>query len=186
MSDAKFFKPSSGSLFELGGIAKDAIIHETARLEHGVTVDPRAMIGPRAEIGAGTVIGPAAVIGPDVCIGRNCAIGAGTTISHSLIGDRVTIHPGCHIGQPGEGDGKSSQLGRVIIQDNVEIGAGTTIDRGGLRDTYIGDGVKIDSLVHIGQNVLIDRLSVVTAHVKAAKVATSGSGKSKSPKKPKK
>ncbi|MGE3150072.1 MAG: UDP-3-O-(3-hydroxymyristoyl)glucosamine N-acyltransferase, partial [Pseudorhodoplanes sp.] len=128
-------RPSS--LFEAEGVAAGAVVHPTARLENGVTVDPGAVIGPRAEIGAGTVVGAGAAIGAGVRIGRDCAIGAHASIVHSLIGDRVIIHPGCRIGQDGfgyvmgpKGHMKVPQVGRVIIQDDVEIGAGSTIDRG--------------------------------------------------------
>ncbi len=129
-----------------------------------MSVDPGAVIGPAAEIGAGTVIAANAVIGPGVRIGRNCSIGAGATLMHALIGDRVIIHPGCRIGQDGfgylpdrGGHIKIPQIGRVIIQDDVEIGANTTIDRGGTRDTVIGEGTKIDNLVQIGHNCSIGR-----------------------------
>ena len=94
-------RPSS--LFEASGVSPGALVHPSARLESGVTIDPAAVIGPRAEIGAGTVIGAGAVIGPDVRIGRDCAIGAGATIVHALIGDRVIIHAGARIGQDGFG-----------------------------------------------------------------------------------
>jgi UDP-3-O-[3-hydroxymyristoyl] glucosamine N-acyltransferase len=161
-------RPSS--LFEAKGTASGAFVHFSARLEAGVIVDPGAEIGPRVEIGAGTVIGATAVIGPDVAIGRNCAIGAGCSITHTLIGDRVIIHPGCRIGQDGfgfamggKGHEKIPQLGRVVIQDDVEIGAGTTVDRGGIRDTVIGEGTKIDNLVQVGHNVMIGRHCVVVA-----------------------
>ncbi len=134
-------------------------MHPTARLEAGVTIDPLAVIGPRAEIGAGTLIGAGAVIGPDVRIGRDCAIGADASILCALIGDRVIIHPGARIGQDGfgylpsaKGHQKIPQTRRVIIQDDVEIGANTTIDRGATRDTVIGEGTKIDNLVQIGHN----------------------------------
>ena len=103
-------------------------------------------------------------------IGRDCAIGAGASITHALIGDRVIIHPGCRIGQDGFGyvmgaraTCKVPQIGRVIIQDDVEIGANTTIDRGGIRDTVIGEGTKIDNLVQIGHNVSIGRHCVIVA-----------------------
>ena len=142
-------RPSS--LFEAKGVAASATVHPAARLESGVAIDPAAVIGPRAEIGAGTVIGPGAVIGPGVRIGRDCAIGARVAIVHALIGDRVIIHPGCAIGQDGfgyvagpKGMQKVPQIGRVIIQDDVEIGANTTIDRGAMGDTVIGEGTKID------------------------------------------
>src|SRR5712691_4233903 len=161
-------RPSS--LFEASGVAVGAFVHPTARIENGVSVDPGAVIGPHAEIGAGTVISAGAAIGPRVRIGRNCAVGANASISHALIGDRVIIHPGCHIGQDGfgyvssaKGHVKVPQIGRVVIHDDVEIGAGTTIDRGGMRDTIIGEGTKIDNLVQIGHNVVIGRHCIIVA-----------------------
>jgi len=160
------------SMFESNGRAAGSHVHATARLESGVTVDPAAVIGPRAEIGAGTLIGAGAVIGPDVRIGRNCAIGAGATIAHALIGDRVIIHPGARIGQDGfgylpspKGHQKIPQTRRVIIQDDVEIGANSTIDRGATRDTVIGEGTKIDNLVQIAHNCSIGRHCLIVAQV---------------------
>lgn len=162
-------RPSS--LFEASGIAAGALVHATARLESGVVIDPAAVVGPRAEIGAGTLIGPTAVIGPEVRVGRDCVIGAGCTIVHTLIGDRVIIHAGTRIGQDGfgyvpgaSGHGKVPQVGRVIIMDGVEIGANSTIDRGAIRDTVIGEGTKIDNLVQIAHNVEIGRHCVLAAH----------------------
>ena len=159
-----------GSVFGETGISPAASIHPSARLETGVTVDPGAVVGCRAEIGAATVIGANAVIGPDVRIGRDGSVGALTTITAALIGDRVIIHPGAHIGQDGfgfalgpRGHLKVPQIGRVIIQDDVEIGAGVTIDRGANRDTVIGEGAKIDNLVQIGHNVIIGRHAVLVA-----------------------
>ncbi len=161
-------RPSS--LFEASGVAEGASVHPTARLENGVTIDPGVVIGPGVEIGAGSVIAANAVVGPQVRIGRNCAVGAGTSLLHALIGDRVIIHPGCRIGQDGfgyamgpEGHLKVPQVGRVIVQDDVEIGAGTTIDRGAIRDTVIGEGTKIDNLVQVGHNVTVGRHCVLVA-----------------------
>ncbi len=161
-----------GSLFDASGVSPGANVHPTARLEENVTVDPGAVIGPRAEIGAGAVIGPNAVIGPDVRIGRDSAIGAGATVVAALIGDRVIIHPGVRIGQDGfgfamspRGHLKVPQIGRVVIQDNVEIGANSTIDRGANRDTIIGEGTKIDNLVQIAHNVTIGRHCVIVSQV---------------------
>jgi UDP-3-O-[3-hydroxymyristoyl] glucosamine N-acyltransferase len=152
------------------GAAAGAYVHESARLEAGVTIEPGAVIGSGAAIGGGTLIAANAVIGPQVCIGRDCAIGAGTAIGNALIGDRVIVHPGCSIGQDGfgflmgnKGHLKVPQVGRVIIQDDVEIGAGTAIDRGAIRDTVIGEGTKIDNLVQVGHNVTIGRHCVVVA-----------------------
>jgi UDP-3-O-[3-hydroxymyristoyl] glucosamine N-acyltransferase len=162
-------RPSS--LFEASGVSASALVHPSARLESGVVIDPAAVIGPRAEIGAGTVIAPGAVIGPDVRIGRGCVIGASATIVHALIGDRVIIHAGVRIGQDGfgylpgaAGHGKVPQVGRVIIQDGAEIGANSTLDRGAIRDTVIGEGTKIDNLVQIAHNVEIGRHCVLAAY----------------------
>ena len=110
------------------------------------------------------------MIGPDVQIGRDCSIGPGASVMHALIGDSVILHGGCRIGQDGfryhpsaKGHVKVPQLGRVIIQDNVEIGANTTIDRGGSGDTVIGEGTKIDNLVQIGHNCTIGRHCIICA-----------------------
>ncbi len=161
-------RPSS--LFQAAGAAAGAFVHPSARMESGATIDPGAVIGPRAEIGAGTVIGAGAVVGQDVRIGRDCSIGPHASITHALIGDRVIVHPACAIGQDGfgyvqgaTGHRKVPQVGRVIIQDDVEIGAGTTIDRGAIRDTVIGEGTKIDNQVQVGHNVVIGRHCVLVA-----------------------
>jgi UDP-3-O-[3-hydroxymyristoyl] glucosamine N-acyltransferase len=112
------------------------------------------------------------VIAAGVTIGRGCEIGSNVTIAYAHVGDRVTILPGAQIGQPGFGFASSGaghlkipQLGRVIIQDSVEIGAATTIDRGALSDTVIGEGTKIDNLVQIGHNVQIGRHCVLVSQV---------------------
>ncbi|MGO4571727.1 UDP-3-O-(3-hydroxymyristoyl)glucosamine N-acyltransferase [Microvirga sp. 2TAF3] len=160
------------SSFAATGISPGSFVHPTARLEHGVKVDPGAVIGPQAEIGAGTIVGAHAVIGPQVKIGRDCSIGANVTVSHAFIGNRVILHPGARIGQDGfgfamgpQGHLKVPQVGRVIIQDDVEIGSNTTVDRGASRDTVIGEGTKIDNLVQIAHNVVIGRHCVIVAQV---------------------
>ncbi len=170
------------SWFGSAGIAAAAVIDPTARLEDGVIVDPLAVIGPNVEIGAGTVIGSGAVIGANVRIGRDCNVGAQSSIQFALIGNDVLIHPGCNIGQDGYGfifsgsDGhlKVPQTGRVLIQNAVEIGAGTTIDRGSLRDTVIGEGTKIDNQVQIGHNVTIGRHCLLAAQIGLAGSLTIG------------
>ncbi len=155
-----------------GTVSLGASVHETSSLERGVTIDPGVIIGAGAQIGRDTVICANAVIGPNVCIGRNSYIGASVNITHSLIGNRVIIHGGVCVGQDGfgfamgpKGHLKVPQIGRVIIQDNVEIGANTTIDRGANRDTVIGEGTKIDNLVQIGHNVTIGRHCVIVSQV---------------------
>jgi UDP-3-O-[3-hydroxymyristoyl] glucosamine N-acyltransferase len=170
------------SWFDTEAIAPSAIIDPTAQLEDGVIVDPLAVIGPEVEIGTGTVIGAAAVIGPGVKIGRDCNVGAHTAIQAALIGNNVLIHPGCSIGQDGygfvffgpEGHLKVPQTGRVLIQNDVEVGAGTTIDRGSLRDTVIGEGTKIDNQVQIGHNVTIGRRCLLAAQIGLAGSLTIG------------
>ncbi len=161
-----------GSFFDATGISPGSSVHPTARLEHGVRVDPGAVIGPGAEIGSGTIIGAHAVIGPQVRIGRDCSISPNVTISNAFIGNRVILHPGVCIGQDGfgfamgpQGHLKVPQIGRVIIQDDVEIGANSTVDRGASRDTVIGEGTKIDNLVQIAHNVVIGRHCVIVAQV---------------------
>jgi UDP-3-O-[3-hydroxymyristoyl] glucosamine N-acyltransferase len=158
------------STYGMSGVAQGASVHPSARIENRVSIDPGAVVGPRATIGAGSLIGATAVIAANVHIGRDCSIGPGASIMHALIGDNVIIHPGCRIGQDGfrfdpsaEGHRKVPQLGRVIIQDNVEIGAGTAIDRGASGDTVIGEGTKIDNLVQIGHNVMIGRHCIIVA-----------------------
>jgi UDP-3-O-[3-hydroxymyristoyl] glucosamine N-acyltransferase len=147
-----------------------APIDPTAHLEQGVLIEPGAVIGREAQIGSGTRIAAGAVIGARVTIGRNCFVGPLATVTHALVGDRVIIHSGVRIGQDGfgfamgrSGHLKVPQIGRVIIQDDVEIGANTTIDRGALKDTIIGEGTKIDNLVQIGHNVIIGRHCVIVA-----------------------
>jgi UDP-3-O-[3-hydroxymyristoyl] glucosamine N-acyltransferase len=170
------------SWFGCEGIAPSAIVDPSARLEDGVVVEPLAVIGANVEIGAGTIVGAGAVIGAHVKIGRDCNIGARSAIQCALIGNNVLMHPGCSIGQDGygfvffgpEGHLKVPQTGRVIIQNDVEIGAGTTIDRGSLRDTVIGEGTKIDNQVQIGHNVTIGRHCLLAAQIGLAGSLTIG------------
>jgi UDP-3-O-[3-hydroxymyristoyl] glucosamine N-acyltransferase len=165
---AMFYPEHSQPLWSQGGPA----ISPLALIGGNVTVAPGVVVGAGAEIGAGTRIGPGAAIGPCVKIGNNCEIGANVSISHSYIGDRVIILPGAQLGQPGFGFASSEsghvkipQLGRVIIHDDVEIGSCTTIDRGALRDTVIGQGTKLDNLIMIGHNCLIGRHCVIAGQV---------------------
>lgn len=152
------------------GAGQQQAIDPTAELEDGVVVEPGAVIGPEAQIGCDTRVAAGAVVGYRVAIGRGCYVGANTTVTHALLGDRVTLHSGVRVGGDGfgfamgpEGHLKVPQIGRVIIQDDVEIGAGTTIDRGALNDTIIGAGTKIDNLVQIGHNVVIGRGCIIVA-----------------------
>ncbi len=154
------------------GAAASASIDATARLGDGCEVGPGAVIGAGAEIGPRCVIGANAVVGDGVVMGADCRIGAGVVLSHSILGARVVIHPGACLGQDGfgfamaaEGHLKVPQLGRVIVGDDVDIGANTTIDRGAGPDTVIGAGCKIDNLVQIGHNVQLGRGCVLAGQV---------------------
>lgn len=150
----------------------DERIARSAVIEDGAVIEPGAVIGPEARIGRGTRIAAGAVVGYRVTIGRDCYIGPLASVIHALVGNRVILHAGVRIGQDGFGfamgrDGhlKVPQVGRVIIQDDVEIGANSAVDRGALKDTIIGEGTKIDNLVQIGHNVVIGRHCVIVGQV---------------------
>ncbi|WP_341991303.1 UDP-3-O-(3-hydroxymyristoyl)glucosamine N-acyltransferase [Azorhizobium sp. AG788] len=161
-----------GLIFPLDGIDETCRIHPTVIIEPGVAMDPGVIIGSHAVICAGTTIGAHTVIGPDVVIGRDCAISTGVSITKCRIGDRVLLHAGVRIGQDGfgfvldaGGHRKFPQIGGVVIGDDVEIGANTTVDRGSGHDTLIGAGTKIDNLVQIAHNVRIGRHCIIVAQV---------------------
>ena len=163
------------------GVSPKAFVHPEAKLEEGVTVEPGAVIGRGAEVGSGTLVSSAAVIGENCRVGRECYIAPSVSIQYSFIGNRVRLYPGVRIGQDGfgyvggpSGIEKIPQLGRVIIQDDVEIGANTTVDRGALKDTIIGEGTKIDNLVQIAHNVQIGRFCLIAAHCGIAGSSTIG------------
>ena len=153
-------------------ISPHATIHETAEIGEGCQIDAGAVIEAGVKIGNHSHIMPNAVIHKNCVVGSNCKIGTSATITHAIIGDHVTIYTGVRIGQDGfgfaidpAGHVKVPQLGRVIIEDHVEIGANTTIDRGAGPDTIIGTGTWIDNLVQIGHNVKIGRGCIIVAHV---------------------
>ncbi|MFZ1814464.1 MAG: UDP-3-O-(3-hydroxymyristoyl)glucosamine N-acyltransferase [Rhizobiaceae bacterium] len=163
------------------GISARAHISDGVTLEENVIIEAGAVIGRGAAIGRGSRVLANAVIGENVQIGRNTTIGAGTTVTHAFIGDNVILHPGVRVGQDGfgfamgpGGHEKIPQVGRVIIQDKVEIGANATVDRGANRDTVIGEGTKIDNLVQIGHNVVIGRHCVIVGLAGVAGSATLG------------
>ena len=163
------------------GISPDAVIDPGAMLEDGVVVEAGAIVGADVMIGAGTVIAANAVLGPHCRIGRNCYIGSNATVRYALVGDRVIIHPGAGVGRDGfgfafgeRGAERVPQLGRVVIQDDVEIGANSTVDRGALTDTVIGEGTKIDNLVQIAHNVKIGRSCMIAGHCGIAGSVTIG------------
>lgn len=153
-------------------VSDRAVVDPSASLEPNVTVEPGAVIAADVEIGEGSVVRSNAVIGKGVKIGRDCVIGPNATVQHTVLGNRVYLHPGVCCGQDGfgyamgpQGHLKVPQVGRVIIQDDVEIGANTTIDRGANRDTVIGEGTKIDNQVQIGHNVVVGRHCVLVSQV---------------------
>jgi UDP-3-O-[3-hydroxymyristoyl] glucosamine N-acyltransferase len=153
------------------GIHPTAIVAPLARIADGVSIGPYAVIGEDVHLGEGTQIGPHSVIAAGCWIGSHCRIHARVTLYGGVrVGDRAEIHAGAVIGADGfgyaRGEGrywKFPQIGIVEIGDDVEIGANTTIDRGSLGDTRIGDGVKLDNLVHVGHNCQIGAHTVIAA-----------------------
>jgi UDP-3-O-[3-hydroxymyristoyl] glucosamine N-acyltransferase len=153
------------------GIHPTAIVAPLARVNPGVSIGPYAVIGEDAHVGAGTQIGAHTVIGAGCWIGENCRIHPRVTLyAGARIGHRVEIHSGAVIGADGfgyaHGEGrywKFPQAGIAEIGDDAEIGANTTIDRGSLDDTRIGEGVKLDNLVHIGHNCQIGAHALMAA-----------------------
>jgi UDP-3-O-[3-hydroxymyristoyl] glucosamine N-acyltransferase len=154
------------------GIHPSALVDREARVDASAEIGPYAVVEARAEIGPGCRIGSFVSIGAGVIAGRDCRIGAHASLSHALLGSRVYIYPGARIGQEGfsfattkTGFLSIPQLGRVIVEDDVEVGANSTIDRGSTRDTVIGAGTRIDNLVQIGHNVRLGRCCVIVAQV---------------------
>ncbi|HQT68343.1 MAG: UDP-3-O-(3-hydroxymyristoyl)glucosamine N-acyltransferase [Rhodospirillales bacterium 20-60-12] len=152
------------------GIHPSAVIGADAHIAPDAEIGPGAVIGAGAEIGARSVIGALSVVGPGVIIGADCRIHPHVTLTHAILGDRVVLHPGVRVGQAGFGFAVSKtgfigvpQLGRVLLGDDVDVGANTTIDRGSANDTIIGAGSRLDNLVQIGHNVELGRACVVVA-----------------------
>lgn len=145
-------------------IADDAMVDPSAEVGPLAVIGARVMIGPRCRIGAGAIIGEAVTMGAD------CRIGPLASLSHAVLGARVYVYPGARIGQEGFGFATTStgfltvpQLGRVLLEDDVEVGANSTVDRGSAADTVIGAGSRLDNLVQIGHNVQLGRCCVVVA-----------------------
>lgn len=153
------------------GVHATAVVGDGVSLGRDVSVGPYAVIGVGACIGDGTIVGAHCVIGAGVRVGARCQFYATVTVySGSVVGDRVTLHSGARIGSDGFGyvqrDGlhlKIPHVGHCIIEDDVEIGANTTIDRGSIDDTVVGAGTKVDNLVQIGHNVRIGRACLIMA-----------------------
>ncbi|HKR86540.1 MAG TPA: UDP-3-O-(3-hydroxymyristoyl)glucosamine N-acyltransferase [Phenylobacterium sp.] len=161
----------------------DTQVAPDVRLEAGVRLGPGVVLGPGVQVGAGTEIGANAVIGPGVALGRNCQISANVTLGFALIGDRVKILAGAVIGEAGFGAAAGPtglvdlpQLGRVIVQDGVTVGANSCVDRGAFEDTVIGENTKIDNLVQIAHNVRVGRNCVMAAHTGISGSVTIGDG----------
>jgi UDP-3-O-[3-hydroxymyristoyl] glucosamine N-acyltransferase len=159
------------------GVHATAVVAADAEIGFGVRVGPGVVIGPGAKIGARSVIHAASVIGPGVQLGEDCLVHPRVTLQHDcVVGHRAVLHPGCVIGADGfglawekDGEGghwlKVPQVGRVVLGDDVEIGANTCIDRGALEDTVIEDGVKLDNLIHIAHNCRVGRHTAMAACV---------------------
>ncbi len=152
------------------GVHPAAVVDASARVDATAEIGPLVVVGARAEIGPRCRIGAAAVIGEAVVLGPDCRVGPHASVSHTIAGARVYVYPGARIGQEGFGFVPAPtgfvtmpQLGRVILEDDVEIGANSTIDRGALADTVIGAGSRLDNLVQIGHNVRLGRCCVVVA-----------------------
>ncbi len=151
---------------DLSHIAVNVALGENTQIKPGVVVKRGAVIGDNSVIDSNTTIGS------NVMIGHNARIGSNCTLQNCILGNNIIIHPGVRIGQDGfgynlgiEGLKKFPHIGRVIIQDNVEIGSNTTIDRGSLNDTTIGEGTKVDNLVQIAHNVTIGQNCAIAGQV---------------------
>jgi UDP-3-O-[3-hydroxymyristoyl] glucosamine N-acyltransferase len=165
------------------GIHPSAVVHPTAKIGHGVSIGPHAVIDHGAVIGDNTQIDALVSIGPGVTIGANCRLHPHATVRENCtLGNRVTLQPGAVIGSCGFGfttDAKGrhtklEQLGTVVIEDDVEIGANTTIDRARFKTTRVGSGTKIDNLVQIGHNVHLGHDNIVVSQTGIAGSVTTG------------
>lgn len=159
------------------GIDSSAVVAEDAEIDRGARIGPGVVIGADARIGARSIVHAGCVIGPGARIGADCLLHPRVTVQHGcVIGDRVILHPGCVIGGDGFGlawekdsEGghwsKVPQVGRAILEDDVEVGANTTIDRGALDDTVIERGAKLDNLIQIAHNCRVGRHTAIAACV---------------------
>ena len=169
---------------------RSAGVHPTVKLgrdvqlDEGVTIGAYVVIEGGASIGAGSWLESHVVVGRGVTVGRDCRLHPGVVLyPGAQLGDRVQIHSGARIGSDGFGyvyrngaHEKIPHIGRCVIEDDVEIGANTTIDRGSVDDTVIGAGTKIDNLVHLGHNVRVGRLCLIMAQVGVAGSTHIGDG----------
>ena len=164
------------------GVHPGAVLHPDATVDASASVAPGAVVGKGASIGARSVIGANCVIGEHATIGEDCLLHANVTVCHQcVVGSRVILHSGCVIGSDGFGLANESgrwvkipQVGRVLLGDDVEVGACTTIDRGALDDTVIEEGVKLDNLIQVAHNVRIGAHTAIAACTGIAGSATIG------------
>lgn len=163
-------------------------VHPTAVVDGSADIDPGAEIGPLACVGARSRIGPGAIVGPGCVIGEDCVVGAGsrlvarvTLVLRVRLGERVLIHPGAVLGADGFGLAmdagrwiKVPQQGGVVVGDDCEIGANTTIDRGAIEDTVLGEDVRLDNQIQIAHNVRIGAHTAMAGCVAVAGSTTIG------------
>ena len=175
---AELFHPAASAR---PGIHPRAFVHDDAAVHPTAEVGPMAVVDAGAEVGAGCIIGPGAVVGAGAVLGAACRIGANATVSHAILGARVYVYPGARIGQEGFGFAITAagfqtvpQLGRVLIGDDVEVGANATVDRGSTRDTVIGTGTRLDNGVQIAHNVHVGHHCAFAAHVAISGSVTVG------------
>jgi len=166
----------------LEGVSGQAFIHGEARVDPSATVYPFAFVGARAEIGAGARVFPHAYVGEDCRVGRDSVLYPGAVcMAGTILGDRVVVGPGSVLGADGfgfagPGAEKIPQVGVVVVEDDVEIGANTCIDRAALDTTRVGQGSKLDNLVQIGHNVTLGPGCMLVAQVGVSGSTTVGSG----------
>lgn len=161
----------------------EPLVHPSARIGSGTVIGAGTIVGPDAEIGDDCRIGPNTYIGDSVRIGDRCRIGPLTSVRFAVLGSNVSLFAGVRIGEPGFGFAVSPtgavtvpQLGRVLIEDHVEVGANSTIDRGAGPDTVVGAGTRIDNLVQIGHNVRIGKGCIIVAQTGIAGSCRIGNG----------
>jgi len=153
------------------GVHPTAVVDPTADVAGAAAIGPYAVVGAGCVLGAGTRLGPHVVLGPDVAVGRDCRLHAHVVVREGCeLGDRVVLHAGCIVGTDGfgylsgpEGLVKVPQVGRVVIGDDAELGAGTCVDRATAGETVIGPGTKLDNLVQVGHNVTIGAHCAISA-----------------------
>lgn len=174
---AEYFYEERTISLDLSGADPSAHLDVTAQLHQ------TAIIGAGAKIGARCRVGPYAVLGPGVELGNDVVIEAGATIMHTIMGNGVRLSTGVRIGQAGFGihagmNGLQSipQLGCVRLDDNVEVGANSTIDRGTMGDTVLGAGTRVDNLVQIGHNTILGKNCILAAHTGISGSCTIGDG----------